>query len=53
MKSNQYLWLALLCLSLGCESIPTVTRTGDVKDIIIGDKLSTTELLVSPGDEVR
>ena len=55
MKSNQYLWmwLPLFCLSLGCESIPTVTRTGEVKDIIIGDKLSATELLVSPGDEVR
>ena len=39
MKSHHYLWmlwLPLLCLSLGCESIPTVTRTGEVKDIIIG-----------------
>ena len=53
MKPNQYLWAALIFLSLGCESIPTVTRTGDVKDIIIGDRLSSTELMVSPGDEVR
>jgi len=53
MKRNQYLWAVLLFLPLGCESLPTVTRTGDVKDIIIGEKLSSAELLVSPGDEVR
>jgi plastocyanin len=30
-----------------------MTRTGEVKDIIIGDKLSSGELAVHPGDEVR
>ena len=44
--------LSLLVLG-GCESAPTVTRTGDVKDIIIGDKLSATAVSVNPGDEVR
>jgi plastocyanin len=33
--------------------MPTVTRTGNVKDIVIGEKLSSGELAVSPGDEVR
>jgi len=37
----------------GCESTPTVTRTGDVKDVIIGDSLSAAEVSVNPGDEVR
>jgi len=37
----------------GCESTPTVTRTGDVKDIIIGDNLSAADVSVNPGDEVR
>jgi len=37
----------------GCESTPTVTRTGDVKDIIIGEKLSAPEVSVNQGDEVR
>lgn len=32
--------LAALVFLGGCESTPTVTRTGDVKDIIIGDNLS-------------
>jgi plastocyanin len=33
--------------------MPTVTRTGDVKDIIIGDELSSREIAVNTGDEVR
>ena len=55
MSSIRYLGIslvALVCLG-GCESTPTVTRSGDVKDIIIGDNLSSGEVVVSPGDEVR
>jgi hypothetical protein len=37
----------------GCESTPTVTRSGHVKDIIIGDNLSSGEVVANPGDEVR
>ena len=48
----RYLGLALLFV-LGCQNTPTVTRTGDVKDIIIGDNLSKAEIMVSAGDEVR
>jgi len=33
--------------------MPTVTRTGDVKDVIIGDSLASGEITVNPGDEVR
>ena len=44
--------VALVCVA-GCESTPTVTRTGDVKDIIIGDDLSPREVAVNAGDEVR
>lgn len=48
----------IYCISLvlfvaGCQSMPTVTRTGEVKDIVIWEKLSSAELAVSPGDEVR
>jgi hypothetical protein len=52
MKPIRYLGVALLFV-LGCQGTPTVTRTGDVKDIIIGDNLSSGEVVVSPGDEVR
>ena len=52
MNPTRYLGVALL-LMLGCQGTPTVTRTGDVKDIIIGDNLSSGEIVVSPGDEVR
>jgi plastocyanin len=52
MKPIRYLGLALLFV-LGCQNTPTVTRTGDVKDIIIGDNLSLAEIMVSAGDEVR
>jgi hypothetical protein len=33
--------------------MPTVTRTGDVKDIMIGDSLTSGYIAVGPGDEVR
>jgi len=52
MNPIRYLGVALLFV-LGCQGTPTVTRTGDVKDIIIGDNLVSGEIAVSPGDEVR
>src|SRR5580765_530599 len=52
MNPIPYLGVALL-LMLGCQSTPTVTRTGDVKDIIIGDDLSARAIAVNTGDEVR
>lgn len=52
MNPIRYLGVALVFL-LGCQSTPTVTRTGDVKDIIIGDDLSSKEIAVNTGDEVR
>ncbi|HMF84786.1 MAG TPA: hypothetical protein VK598_00365, partial [Nitrospiraceae bacterium] len=52
MNPIPYLGVALL-LVLGCQGTPTVTRTGDVKDIIIGDDLSSKEIVVNTGDEVR
>jgi plastocyanin len=52
MNPIRYLGVALLFV-LGCQAGPTVTRTGDVKDIIIGDDLSSREIAVNTGDEVR
>ena len=55
MISIQYLGISLVALVFlgGCESTPTVTRSGDVKDIIIGDTLASGEITVNTGDEVR
>jgi len=53
MKPIQYLGVALVFSVLGCQGTPTVTRSGDVKDIIIGDNQTFGEMAVSPGDEVR
>lgn len=53
MKPSLYLVGSIVVLTLGCQGMPTVTRTGEVKEIIIGDSLSVEELAVSPGDEVR
>ena len=52
MNPIRYLGVALLFV-LGCQGTPTVTRTGDVKDILIGDDLSSREIVVNTGDEVR
>jgi hypothetical protein len=53
MNPTRYLGAALVLFTMGCQATPTVTRSGDVKDIIIGDNLSSGEVAVSPGDEVR
>ena len=52
MNPIRYLSIAVV-LVLGCQGMPTVTRTGDVKDVIIGDSLASGEITVNPGDEVR
>ena len=52
MKPIRYLGVALLLLA-GCQGMPTVTRSGDVKDIIVGDNITSGEVAVGPGDEVR
>jgi plastocyanin len=52
MNPIRYLGVALVFV-LGCQGMPTVTRTGDVKDILIGDDLSSREITVNTGDEVR
>jgi plastocyanin len=43
----------LLGLTMACSDLPTVTRTGAVNDVMIGDQLTPTELTVNAGDEVR
>ena len=53
MNPIRYLGVALVFFVLGCQGTPTVTRSGDVKDIIVGDNLTSGEVGVSPGDEVR
>ena len=53
MNPIRYLGVALVFFVLGCQGTPTVTRSGDVKDIIVGDNLTSGEVAVSPGDEVR
>jgi plastocyanin len=52
MNQIRYLGVALLFV-LGCQGMPTVTRSGDVKDIIIGNNLTLSETAVNTGDEVR
>jgi plastocyanin len=52
MNPIRYFGVALFFV-LGCQTVPSVTRTGDVKDIIIGDDLSSREIAVNTGDEVR
>lgn len=52
MNPIRYLGVALVFV-LGCQNIPTVTRTGDVKDVIIGDDVTSGDIAVNTGDEVR
>jgi len=48
-----------LILLTGCQhslvrdSMPTVTRTGDVKDVVIRNNVSPATMTAKPGDEIR
>ena len=54
MNPNPIKYLGIMVvLALGCQGMPTVTRTGDVKDVTIGDDLTSGDIAVNPGDEVR
>ena len=39
------------CQTIGGESMPTLTRTGAVKDVIIRDAVDPTSVMVNPGDD--
>jgi plastocyanin len=41
------------CQTIGGESMPTLTRTGQVKDVVIRETAEPASLAVNPGDEVR
>src|SRR6186997_1723606 len=41
------------CQTIGGESMPTLTRTGEVKDVVIRDNVEPSAVTVNPGDEVR
>jgi plastocyanin len=43
----------MLVVILGCQSMPTVTRTGAMKEVLIQDQLSDPELTADVGDEIR
>ena len=40
-------------MGMGGESLPTVTRTGEVRDVLIRETVSPTALTANPGDEIR
>ena len=39
--------------SLVHDTMPTITRTGEVKDVVIQDTVSPTSIMARPGDEIR
>lgn len=41
------------CQTIGGESMPTLTRTGEVRDVIIREGVEPASLTVNPGDEIR
>lgn len=55
MKAVVYLAIltAPLLYMVGCQSLPSAPRSGEVKEIVIGENLSPAELRVNTGDEVR
>ena len=59
MQVQRFIIGSALIMLTGCQhslvrdSMPTLTRTGEVTDIVILDTLSPASVTVSPGDEIR
>ena len=59
MNVQRFIMGSMLILLAGCQhmvvrdSMPTVTRTGEVKDVVIRESVSPTTVTASPGDEIR
>lgn len=61
MKAQHVVVGSALLILTGCQhmgmgggsGLPTVTRTGEVKDVIIREDLSPQTLTANPGDEIR
>lgn len=49
---GETLFLVLLALS-SCQNLPISTRSGDVLDVSISDRLTTSTIEVNVGDEIR
>jgi plastocyanin len=52
-RVGSMLSIMMLLAVIGCQSLPTVTRSGEVKDVTIREGLSSAELQVNAGDEIR
>jgi plastocyanin len=59
MRGQQFIVGSALIILTGCQhslvrdNIPTMTRTGEVKDVVIQDSVSPTFVTAMPGDEIR
>lgn len=59
MPIQRFIVGAALIILTGCQhslvpdSMPTVTRTGEVKDVVIQDSVSPNSVMAKPGDEIR
>jgi plastocyanin len=54
MSSTRLSGVALLVFVAACSSLPTMTTTGSVKDVIIGNQWNPSEvIMVEAGDEIR
>jgi len=59
MPVQRFLAGSALVILTGCQhslvhdSMPTVTRTGEVKDVVIQDTIMPTSVIAKPGDEIR
>lgn len=47
------LLLLMSAMLSACQSLPVFSRSGEVKDIVIRDRLSATAIQIDAGDEIR
>lgn len=45
--------LSMLAMLAACQSLPGFSRSGEVRDVAISDRLSASAIQVNAGDEIR
>lgn len=53
MRLRAWAMMCAMTVIVGCTNMPKVTRTGEVKDVMVRENLEPVEQVAGAGDEIR